>query len=119
MKQNEYGEIYNCLENYREIAEILDNYKSIIIQWIDEDGLTLTILFSFNVKQIKGNYLQRGLRSTDLFVSIIPFSSYGFDIKNNLDIGYLQEKLKIKDEILAGKLASLINGIMINLRNMY
>lgn len=114
MKQNEYGEIYNCLENYREIAEQLNLYKSIIIQWIDEEGLSLTVLFSYDVRKVRNNYLQRGLRSTDLFVSIIPFSSYGFDIKYNINIDYLQEKLNIKDE----KITSLINGILINLRVM-
>ena len=116
MKQNEYGEIYNCEENYKEIAKDLKEGKSVIIQWITGDGLTMTILFSYNVKRYEGNYLQYGIKPNDLFVNIIGHSCYGFSIKNDLYTGYMQEKLNINYIDIAEKLCELIRGIMFYLR---
>lgn len=112
MKQNEYGEIYNCEENYKDIAKDLKEGKSVIIQWITGDGLTFTILFSYNVKRYEGNYLQYGIKPNDLFISIINGNSFGFSIKNGLFTGYMQEKLHIKDNYIAKKLSELLIGIM-------
>ena len=116
IKSNEFGEIYNCDENYREIAKDLKEGKSVIIQWISGDGLTFTILFCYNVKRYEGNYLQYGIKPDDLFVNIINYASYGFSIKNNLEIGYMQSKLGINDNYIGKKLNELINGIIYYLR---
>ena len=116
MKQNEYGEIYNCEENYKEIAKDLKDGKSVIIQWITGDGLTMTILFSYNVKRYEGNYLQYGIKPSDLFVNIINCGSYGFSIQNDLDTGYMQEKLNINNIDTSEKLVELLREIMFYLR---
>lgn len=112
MKQNEYGEIYNCEENYKEIAKDLKEGKSVIIQWITGDGLTFTILFSYNVKRYEGNYLQYGIKPNYLFVNIIGHSCYGFSIENGITIGYLQVNLSINYIDIAEKLSELLIGIM-------
>lgn len=111
IQTNEFREIYNCEKNYKQIAEDLIKEKAVVFQWITGDGLSFTILLAYNVKGYEGNYLQRGLRKTDLFISIIPYHCYSFDIRINLDIGYMAGKLQIKDDYLVEKIHELLNGV--------
>lgn len=78
----------------------------------------MDILFTYNVYKEQGNYLQRGLRGNELFVSIISVGAFGFDINNSKKYpGYIGEKLNIRGTITREKLTDLINGIIGELQN--
>lgn len=56
---------------------------------------------------------QRGLRITDLFVSIMSVGSFGFKTDSTKDVGYIAEKLfnsRVDDSVKA--VTDLINGII-------
>lgn len=111
MNKTEYNEIINGTETYKEITDKLRQHTPVIIGWTDEEYTHLDILFTYKVYKESNNYLQRGLRGNELFVSVIGIGSFGFDINNsNRYPGYIGEKLSIKGEITE-KLAQLINGI--------
>lgn len=118
MKTNEYGEIYNCLENYREIALDLFNEKAVVIKWIDEEGSPFTILLAYNVKGYEGNYLHRGIKKSDLFINILPYRAYAFNIDKKIDFDYMLGKLHLGDIKLARKINELLNGIRVNLKGI-
>lgn len=112
MKQNEYGEIINGIETYKDIAKALFKDNA-IISWTDEDMTRLDILFSYKATRESGNYLQRGLRGNELFVSIIGLGAFGFNVENGEKApGYIAQKLNIKEETTVEKLGELINGII-------
>lgn len=113
MNKDEYGEIINGEKTYKEIAHILQTGRSVIIGWTDEGYTHLDLLFSLSPYKQFGNYLQRGLKGiNELYVSIISFGAFGFDINGEKSSGYISEKLNINGQPTADKLAELINGII-------
>ena len=115
MNKNEYGEIINGQDTYKEIAAKLKNGESVIIGWTDEKLTRFDILLTY-LPYTEGTYLQRGIRVTDIFVSIIGIGSYGFDISNDKEPGYVGEKLKLGNNETTEKLTELLNGIIGELR---
>ncbi len=109
MNINEFNEAVNGKNTYVEIANKLNQGQSVIIGWTDEKSTHLDILFSYRVCKGSYNYLQRGLRGNELFVSIIGFGAFGFDVDiHDVAPGYVEEKLNIRG---VSKLAELINEI--------
>lgn len=110
--RDEYGEVINGENTYREIVKSLRLGRSIIIGWTDENGTHLDILFSHNVAKAGG--LQRGLRQTDIFVGISSWGMFGFQANGSWKAPrYVSEKLGTGgcgDE-LNRKLSELINGV--------
>lgn len=109
MNKDIYNQIINGEDTYKKIAKILASGKSVIINWTDEEYTALDLIFSFNTEQEEDNYLQRGLLSCDLFISVIGSGAFGFNIYNEHSNEYLTEKLNVS--IPNGKLAELINNI--------
>lgn len=113
MDKDKYGEIINGKNTYRTIVEKIKKGESVIIGWTDEKYTHLDILFTYRVYKEEGNYLQRGLRSNDLFVSIIGLGSFGFEVtKQEKAKGYISEKLNLKGEPTLSKFADLVNGVI-------
>lgn len=112
MLQDEYGEIINGTETYDEIRKRLFKGENVIIGWTDEECTHFDILFSLRAYKPQNNYLQRGLRGNELFVSIIGLSAFGFDIDSSKHSGYIAEKLNIKEQHTIDKFGRLINGIL-------
>lgn len=113
MDKDEYGEIINGIYTYREIANNLKKGKNVIIGWTDEKYTHLDILFSCGAYKEHENILQRGLRSNDLYVSIIGLGSFGFITdKGEKAKGYISEKLNLKGEPTLSKCTELINRVI-------
>lgn len=111
MNKDEYGEIINGNETYLEISKRLKEGQSVIIGWTDEKYTHLDLLF--NYKTYKEGMLQRGLRGYELYVSIISWGAFGFDvIDREIHKDYIYEKLNIHGEPTVNKLSELINGII-------
>lgn len=115
MNKTEYNEIRNGLETYKEIANKLRQHIPVIIGWTDEAYTHLDILFTYQAYREYGNYLQRGFMPTDLFVSILSWGAYGFEVDREKSVGYISEKLGMNGET-AEKLTELINGIINELK---
>ena len=111
MNVDEYGEIINGEDTYREIAKHLMNGESVGIGWTDEDSTHFDIIFTLGIK--KYGLFQRGIKTNDLFVSIIGWSSYGFKTDDIKLGGYIQEKLRLSNYDITGeKVKELINGVI-------
>lgn len=111
MDEDKYGEIINGYSTVKNIADKLKNGQAVIIGWSDEEYTHYDLLFNYNT--YKEGFLQRGLRGNELFVSVIGLGSFGFDVKerkNNLDSGYIAQKLNVSGE--ADKLGELINDVI-------
>lgn len=116
MNRTKYNEIINGEETYNEIADKLKQNIPVVIGWTDEDYSHFDILFVYKAYREPLNYLQRGFKSTDLFVSLLGWgSSYGFEIDREKDKGYISEKLNVHGET-ASKLTKLINEVIKRLR---
>lgn len=112
---DEYGEVINSEITYKTIAKDLVERGSCIVGWTDKEYDHRDILFTFRPRKY-GN-LQRGLRCTYLFVSIMDHSSMGFLIEDgNCDnvkhSSYIKEKLRLNDNNCDDKICELINGII-------
>ena len=111
---DKYGEVINSQETYKEIAIDLLDHNPVIIGWTDGEYDHRDILFNYRVKKY-GN-LQRGMVWSDLFVSIIDYTSYGFLIEiktdNRKNNGYIKEKLRLQDNNCDDKICELINGVI-------
>lgn len=107
MNMNSYNEVVNGTDTYKGIAEKLLKKESIIIGWTDEEYTHYDILFA--VYPHKEGYLQRGLTHDDLYISIIGLGSFGFNICNEHDGGYIAEKLNLSGD--CKKLAELLNNV--------
>ena len=59
--------------------------------------------------------IQRGIKGSDLFVSIMSYSSYGFKTDDKKYQSYIEEKLNLGNNITTKKITELINGIIENL----
>jgi len=113
MKQDIYGEIINDVKTYKDIANNLKDGSNVIIGWTDEEYTHLDILFSFRAYKDMNNYLQRGIRGNELFVSIIGLGAFGFDVDNEKKApGYIAEKLNLTGQPTVDKFGELINGII-------
>lgn len=118
MDKDEYDEIINGKNTYKEIADRLKQGQAVIIGWTDEEYTHLDILFTYNVYKESCNYLQRGLRGNELFVSLMSVGAFGFDINNaKRHPGYIGEKLKLPGDSTREKLTELINGIIKELQD--
>ena len=105
-----YGEVVNGINTYRSIAKSLKNGESVIIGWTDQDYTHFDILFTLNCTQV--SLLQRGLRGSDLFVSIMSHSAFGFKTESTKLGDYIQEKLQISGTTCGEKVKQLINGVI-------
>ena len=111
MNVDEYGEVINGEDTYREIAKNLMEGESVGIGWTDEDSTHFDIIFTLGIK--KYGLFQRGIKANDLFVSIIGWSSYGFKTDDIKLGGYIQEKLRLSNYDITGeKVKELINGVI-------
>lgn len=110
MDKDEYGEVINGKNTYKEIVYQLKHGNSVIIGWTDQEYTHFDILFSVNV--IKEGTLQGGLRWNDLFVSIMRKGAFGFLADTEKDSGYIGEKLGLGNNITTEKVTELINGII-------
>lgn len=118
MNYDTYGEVINGSETYRGIAEELRS-NAVIVGWTDGNGTHFDILFTLTA--LAYGTFQGGLRPrTDLFVSIMRWGSFAFEV-NEADTapGYYEEKLSNRKlgEECAEKLAELINGVRKELHN--
>lgn len=112
MNRDRFGEIVNGVETFKEIAKKLREGKSVIIGWTDEEYTHYDILFTGGAYQQEGNYLQRGLRNDDLFISIMSVGAFGFYTDSDeVSAVYVAEKLGISGKSTIEKFAELINGI--------
>lgn len=105
-----YGEVINGKDTYFEIAKHLMKGESVGIGWTDEDSTHFDIIFTLGVK--KYGLFQGGIKGTDLFVSIIRWSSFGFNTDGVMHGGYIQEKLRLGDNITGEKVKELVNGVI-------
>lgn len=115
MNKDDYGEVINGENTYKEISYQLKHGNSVIIGWTDGEGTHLDILFSVNV--VKEGILQGGLRWSDLFVSIMRIGCFGFTTDGEKHSGYVGEKLNLRDNVTTDKLTELINGIINTSKN--
>ena len=120
MNFDEYEEIINGEETYKNIARELLEYGRCIIGWTDEEYDHRDILFTY--KPHKHGNLQRGLRWTYLYIGIIDFSCMGFLIESNTDNRkhntYIMEKLRLSDNHCDNKICDLINGVIHEIDNL-
>ena len=114
MKIDNYGEIINDIDTYKEIAKQLKNKNDVIIGWTDGKYDHRDIYFSLE-NTIKYGNLQRGIKPTDLFVGIIDWSFFGFKIDSTKHPSYIFEKLRLTENDVNIKIAELINGIIVEL----
>ena len=112
---DEYGEVINSEITYKTTAKDLVERGSCIVGWTDGGYDHRDILFTYKPRKY-GN-LQRGLRWTYLFVSIMDHSSMGFliedgDCDNVKHSSYIKEKLRLNDNNCDDKICELINGVI-------
>lgn len=114
MDTDNYGEIINSEKTFKHIAMKLKMGKSIIIGWTDQKATHYDILFTGGAYKQEENYLQRGLRGNELFVSVMSYGSFGFNLDGEKSSGYIAEKLNFGcySNITMEKLAELINGVI-------
>lgn len=105
-----YGEVINGEDTYREIAKNLMEGESVGIGWTDEDSTHFDIIFTLGI--VKYGLFQGGIKANDLFVSILRWSSYGFKTDGVKLGGYIQEKLRLGDNITGEKVKELVNGVI-------
>ena len=113
---SDYNEVINGRKTYKTIADNLKNNHSTIIGWHDGDSTHYDILFTLGAVG-NGGY-QRGIRNTDLFVSVISVGSFGFKTDSLKDVGYIAEKLfNCRVDNSVEYLTNLINGVIKELNN--
>lgn len=117
MDQDEFGEVINGENTYREICKRLRKGQSVIIGWTDKGGTHLDILFTFQPYKVDNNMLQRGLRDWYLYVSVIGIGAFGFNSDSAKTPGYVSQKIGLYGETV-DKFTELINGI-IDTRRFY
>lgn len=112
---NNWGEAINGKKTYKSIAQALKNNSSVFISWSDNDYTHYDILFNYCCLG-NGGY-QRGLRNTDLFISVMSIGSFGFKIDSDKDVGYIAEKLfNGREDESVKAITKLINGIIKEMR---
>ncbi len=114
MNYSKYDEVINGKNTYKEIAKLLLKNDAVGIGWTDEDSTHLDIIFMLGISKF-GSF-QRGIKENHLFVSVIDYTSYAFDINSIPNLGYIEEKLRMNNEC-GNKLSELIIEVLIGLRN--
>lgn len=113
MKKDEYGEVLNSEETYKSIAVELKSglTRSVLIGWTD--GLQSHFDIMFTLRPTGFGHFQRGIRTSDLFVSIMSVGAFGFEITDReTHYGYYDEKFgRFFGEASSQQLADLINGV--------
>ena len=111
MNTDEYGEVINGTETYKQIAQVVGRGDACVIGWSDGLGSHLDILLVLGAEQTGA--MQRGLRgSTDLFVAIMGLGASGFDTSNGAThASYYGEKLGLGQGATTDELAVLINNV--------
>lgn len=112
---NEYGEVINSPRTYKSLAKALKTKSAVIIGWTDELGCHYDILFCYTAVRKEGNYLQRGINPSDLFVSIIGKGAFGFKTEHTKESSYIAEKLNLGINETTKRFTDLINGIIAEL----
>ena len=117
METDEYGEVINSEKTFEHIALRLKMVNSVIVGWTDQEGTHYDVLFTGGAYKQEGNYLQRGLRGNELFVSVMSHGAFGFNLDGEKHPSYIAEKLHFGcwSNITMEKLAELINGVIRNL----
>lgn len=113
MQYDPYREVVNGEGTYRAIAEHLRQEESVLVGWTDGQMTHLDILFSVNPVAY-GSNIQGGVRPRDLFVSVMRWGSFGFELNtDDTHPGYIDEKLGNRASFgpTAEPLAELINGV--------
>ena len=106
-----YNEVINSEETYKQIAQDLIDNNSVLIGWTDEGCDHRDILFTY--RPIKYGYVQRGIKSNYLFVSIMSMSCMAFSVENGIKAnGYIKEKLCLSENNCDDKICDLINGVI-------
>ena len=111
MKQDEYDEVLNDEETYKEIANVLYDKNNVLIGWTDGNYDHRDIFFSYESTEKYGN-IQRGIKPNDLFVGIIGINFYGFKADSTKHYSYILEKLDLIENDTNIKIAELINGVI-------
>lgn len=112
MTTDEYGEIINSEETFKEIAKLLSKSTPVLIGWTDEEGTHFDILFSYKVYGF--GHFQGGVQQSDLFISIMRIGTFGFEVDHTDTFpSYYEEKLAVGNNLgsTREKLAELINGV--------
>lgn len=118
LNKNQYNEIINGEGTYKVIAGNLSQGLNVFIGWTDNVFTHYDILFTYKALGTGG--YQRGLRTSDLFVSIMSIGSFGFKIDTDKDESYVAEKLfNGRFDISVGAVTRLINGVLTELRKEY
>ena len=112
MVYDDYGEVVNGEDTYSDIAGTLRAMgRPVLVGWTDEKGTHYDILFTLSVS-FAGTNIQGGIRSEDLFVSIMRKGAFAFEIDfKEIHPSYYAEKLAIDSRVTAEKLAELINNV--------
>lgn len=117
MNYDGYDTVINGEETYKETARVLLQDHAIIYPWTDERSTQLDILFTYQPQTCfeygLSSHLQGGVRVSDLFVSIMRWGAFSFQLDDNsLSADYIAEKF-CKDNVspTMDKLAQLIEGV--------
>lgn len=111
MTQDEYGEVLNSEETFKEIGEGIKQGHTYFIGWTDGLGSHYDILFC-RPTQDAGTF-QGGIKTVHyLFVSVMRVGAFAFR-EDQLDTkaDYYGEKLGLGENETVDRLAELINGI--------
>lgn len=109
VKTDNYSEVINHKNTYETIARDLFENHSVIIGWTDQKMTHYDILFTLGA--VRFGSLQRGLKSTDLYISVIGRGAFGFSLDNDDRQGsYISDKLGIKGS--EDEINELVNGVV-------
>jgi len=114
MKFDEYKTIINDQENYKDIAkQLVEGEGAVLFAWTDGQGTQFDILLAICPDVIFENdiLIQGGVKSSDLFVSVMRIGSFGFNLDTESHPNYYAEKLGIGTGETANKFAEFINSI--------
>lgn len=117
MNYDFYGEVINGEKTYAVIKDNLLKGKNVLVGWTDGLSTHYDILFTYQAE--KYGSVQRGLKSTDLFVSVIGFGTFGFKIDSLKHSSYIAEKLfNYRYDSSVEEITKLINGVINELRGI-
>lgn len=111
MRTDDYGEVINGPETYKDIATELQGGHSVLIGWTDQASTHYDVLFTRGA--LKYGTIQGGLQRGDLFVSVMRIGAFGFEVHAgpSLHPSYVSEKLFIHNLVTATALTELIEGV--------
>lgn len=119
MNHDEFGTVLNGADTYKEIGLALATDSVVLVPWTDELGTQLDILLVWKPSFCAPSrqLIQGGVRSTDLFVSIMRKGAFGFEVdRTDTAGGYYAEKLGLEKGETALKLAEFLNGVKVALK---